>query len=375
MKPKSFLFIIAFAFVMLSGVEAYAQSPQLINYQAVARNTGGQLIINQNISVRISILSGSPAGTAEYSETHAVTTNQFGIFTIQIGGGTVVSGSFAAISWSAASHYVKVEADETGGSNYQLLGTSQLISVPYSLYSEKSGKAMNDQDTSATNELQQLSINNYQLSISNGNTVALPTYSTGTGIQITGNTITNTAPNQMQVLSISNDTLYLSNGGFVKLPPATGTTVFKDSEFAVINETSNSSAPITACVATLAGQGAGNVDNGTHDYKISFYKSTSETVTGPASNSVTVVFNGTDGKISLTNIPISSDPSVIGRKIYRRFYPAGQDYKLVTTIADNTTTTFTDNISYSNLGSLAQGETKFLFITDCCANKRMFIKF
>ncbi|MBI4945225.1 MAG: hypothetical protein HY840_02355 [Bacteroidetes bacterium] len=147
----AFTFFLLTYFLLLLPAAAFSQSPQLINYQAVARNTGGQLIANQNISVRISILSGSPTGTAEYSETHAVTTNQFGIFNIQIGGGTLVSGSFAAISWSVALHFVKVEADETGGTNYQLMGTSQLISVPYSLYAEKSGDGFSGNYNELTN--------------------------------------------------------------------------------------------------------------------------------------------------------------------------------------------------------------------------------
>ncbi|MBI5220181.1 MAG: hypothetical protein HY958_14735 [Bacteroidia bacterium] len=139
MKRTVLLFLLIVAGLTMLFSDSFGQSPQLINYQAVASNTGGQLIANQNISVRISILSGSPTGTTEYSETHAVTTNQFGIFTIQIGGGTVVSGIFYTINWSNANHYVKVEADETGGANYQLLGTSQLVSVPYALYAENAG--------------------------------------------------------------------------------------------------------------------------------------------------------------------------------------------------------------------------------------------
>jgi len=135
---KITLSILAFAVCFLQfAFICSAQTPQLVNYQAIARDTSGQLIVNQNISVRISILSGSPTGTAEYVETHAVTTNQFGIFILQIGGGAVVSGTFSAIAWGDTSHYVKVEADETGGTNYQFLGTSQLISVPYAMYADK----------------------------------------------------------------------------------------------------------------------------------------------------------------------------------------------------------------------------------------------
>ena len=85
--------------ILFSSILSFAQAPARFNYQAVARNTSGNLIINQNISVRISILTGSTTGATEYSETHSVTTDAFGVFNLLVGGGTVVSGSFEAITW------------------------------------------------------------------------------------------------------------------------------------------------------------------------------------------------------------------------------------------------------------------------------------
>ena len=72
-----------------------------------------------------------------FSETHAPVTNQFGLFTLQVGAGTVVSGTFATINWGVGDKYIRTSVDLTGGTNYQLMGMSQLLSVPYAFYAEK----------------------------------------------------------------------------------------------------------------------------------------------------------------------------------------------------------------------------------------------
>ena len=73
-----------------------AQAPESINYQAVARDNSGNLLANQAIRFRLSILQGSVVGTVVYSETQLKTTNQFGLATLSIGSGTVLSGSFSS---------------------------------------------------------------------------------------------------------------------------------------------------------------------------------------------------------------------------------------------------------------------------------------
>jgi len=110
-----------------------------MNYQGVARDNGGNVLTNQNVGLRLSILSGSISGTVEYSETLTAATNDFGLFNVQLGGGSIVSGSFSGIDWGSNSHFVKVEMDASGGTSYTLMGTSQLLSVPYALYAENSG--------------------------------------------------------------------------------------------------------------------------------------------------------------------------------------------------------------------------------------------
>jgi trimeric autotransporter adhesin len=132
MKTLTF-FIIA----LFLGVVVLAQTPQSFRYQAVARDNSGNVLENQPVSFKISILSGSVSGTVSYSETHTgLTTNAFGLVELEIGKGTPVTGTFSAINWGINSYFVKIEMDPDGGTAYQVLSTSQLLSAPYALYAK-----------------------------------------------------------------------------------------------------------------------------------------------------------------------------------------------------------------------------------------------
>ena len=117
----------------ISCLIANAQAPEKINYQAVARDLSGTPLVNQSLVVIFQIRQGSPTGTSVYTETHAsVSTNQFGLFTAEIGGGIPSTGTFAAINWGGSLHYLSVIIDGIP------MGTSQLLSVPYALYAKQS---------------------------------------------------------------------------------------------------------------------------------------------------------------------------------------------------------------------------------------------
>jgi hypothetical protein len=110
-----------------------AQAPNLLSYQAVVRNAANQLVINQNVGIKFSILKSSATGAVVYAETQNSTTNSNGLFTTNIGSGTVISGSMASINWANDVYFIKSEIDLAGGSNYTITGTQQLLSVPYAL--------------------------------------------------------------------------------------------------------------------------------------------------------------------------------------------------------------------------------------------------
>lgn len=136
--------------ILLFAIGSFAQSPQSFNYQAVARDAGGNILSNQTIGVKFSLRQGSSTGTIVYSETFTPTTNQFGLFATAIGQGAVVSGSFSAIDWSTGSYWLQVQLDPSGGSSYTDMGTSQLLSVPYALYAASSGTSGLTGPTGAT---------------------------------------------------------------------------------------------------------------------------------------------------------------------------------------------------------------------------------
>ncbi len=139
-------FLAVFVFSSLLGLGLCAQEiqpPQSFNYQGVARNFSGAVLPHQNIGLRISILNGTATGNVLYSETFTDSTNQFGLFSLHIGEGTVVLGNFSSIYWASGKKWLQIEADMSGGINYSLLSTSELLSVPYALYSAKSGYSQN----------------------------------------------------------------------------------------------------------------------------------------------------------------------------------------------------------------------------------------
>lgn len=127
-------FITLCASILMSTL-VFAQAPQKMSYQAVIRNSSNALVVNTQVGMQISILQGAASGTAVYVETQTPTTNTNGLASLEIGGGTVVSGNFANINWANGPYFIKTETDPTGGTNYTITGTSQLLSVPYAFFS------------------------------------------------------------------------------------------------------------------------------------------------------------------------------------------------------------------------------------------------
>jgi hypothetical protein len=116
-----------------------AQAPQGIPYQAIARNVSGVAIANTAVKVRFSIRDSIATGAIKYQETHNPTTSALGLFSVNVGMGTVVSGTFSGINWGKNAKFLQVELDPAGGSSYTDLGTTQMMSVPYALYSGTAG--------------------------------------------------------------------------------------------------------------------------------------------------------------------------------------------------------------------------------------------
>jgi hypothetical protein len=113
-----------------------AQAPQGFNYQAIVRNSSGQLLLNQDVRVKFNILQNSSKGDIVYSETQTANTDDLGQINLVVGRGTAPTGTFSAINWGGGSYFLGIELDS--GSGYVPMGTTQLLSVPYALYSGSS---------------------------------------------------------------------------------------------------------------------------------------------------------------------------------------------------------------------------------------------
>jgi hypothetical protein len=133
---KLILSLVAVATIALT---SFGQAPEGFKYQAVVRDAGNTILNNQAVGLRLTIQQGAIGGTTVYAETFAPTTNAYGLVNLEIGNGTVVSGTFANIDWSAGPYFMETAVDVSGGTNYSVMGTSQLMSVPYALYAKTSG--------------------------------------------------------------------------------------------------------------------------------------------------------------------------------------------------------------------------------------------
>jgi hypothetical protein len=274
---KTTLFFVA----MLATLLTFSQAPELINYQAVARSNAGVPLANTSVNLIFEIIQTSTA-VVVYKETQSDITNNFGLFTSEIGSGTVVTGSFSAISWGLSAHTLRITI------NGDVMQATQLLSVPYALYAKESlsgpqGLAgincwdtnnnsfqdlsedingdgfwnsldcVGDSGFAGTAGVNGLSVNwnatqpatpilndayydsvlgqsliwdgtAWQQMTQDGIT---PTFFAGPGVSIVGNTISATdtsVTNEIQSLSINgtNDTIFLTNGGFVPLPANNG---------------------------------------------------------------------------------------------------------------------------------------------------------
>ena len=194
MKPLLTLLLVLSLLGNLPG-----QVPHAFNYQGLARDNVGDPITNQFIGVKVTILTGSASGLTDYQETHNVETNDLGMFSLIVGEGNVVVGLIQDIDWAKDSKFLEIAIDPTGGSTYQVLGTVQLLSVPYALYAESSA---GDGDSDPQNELQDLFIEENLLRIEGGNTVDLSMFDTDD-----------------QTLSLNNTILSISEGNTVDLSP------------------------------------------------------------------------------------------------------------------------------------------------------------
>lgn len=188
--------LLTIVWVALLAMGSWAQAPQGFNYQAVIRDAGNTLVTNQAIGIRMTIQQGAIGGSIVYQEAFAASTNAYGLVNLTIGSGAPLAGDFTIIDWANGPYFIETAVDISGGTNYAVMGTSQLLSVPYALHAQKADSVINDKvddaDASPTNELQTIRRSGTTVILSKGGGTyqdSVNTYVGGNNITVTGNTI------------------------------------------------------------------------------------------------------------------------------------------------------------------------------------------
>jgi len=198
--------LLSIAILAAFALTAFAQTPQSFKYQAVARDANQQLMKNQVIGIRLSLLEGSANGNSVYSEVHYPTTSDLGVFSLEVGKGIIQGGAMSNADWGNNNYWLRVEMDPQGGNNFKMMGTSQLLSVPYALHAA-TVTDKDDADADPNNEIQNITFdpNTKMLTLSNGGQVDLSSLGGGGG------------GSDDQTLSLNGTILSIENGNSVNL--------------------------------------------------------------------------------------------------------------------------------------------------------------
>lgn len=149
------IFLFGFLLLVVSSI-GYAQAPYQFSFQGVARDASGKIVTNQEIGYSFNLHQDSPGGPTVYTREGSTITNGSGIFNLTVG--TAASPLPASLEWGAKSFFLQVGVDSDGAANgytFTDIGTTQLLSVPYSLYSNESGKWRNNESVLQTGTLGQ----------------------------------------------------------------------------------------------------------------------------------------------------------------------------------------------------------------------------
>ena len=190
--------ILSLVAIVTLSLSTFGQAPEGFKYQAVVRDAGGLILNNQAVGLRLTVQQGSIGGTAVYTETFATTTNAYGLVNLEIGTGTTAD-DFTMIDWSNGPYFMESAVDFLGGMTWVVMGTSQLMSVPYALHSKTAENVTNDSvddaDNDPSNELQTISRNGTTVTLTNGGSFedSIVEYTAGAGIDITNNVISSTS--------------------------------------------------------------------------------------------------------------------------------------------------------------------------------------
>jgi hypothetical protein len=228
---KLILTLLLFVTVTLS---VFAQSPEKMSYQAIIRAQDNNLVTNSNISLKIIVHQGTVAGTNVYEETHSVSTNNNGLVSLEIGTGKITTGTFSAIAWEKGPYFIETKVDVAGGTNYNIIGITQLLSVPYALHAKTAERIVGTNTTSPYKAVVIPFTNSRNIAGSDINntiectTSATLTLTAGFGNMAVGETINLEAHNGavLTILASSGVTINYNANGSAKFSSAAGNVRF-----------------------------------------------------------------------------------------------------------------------------------------------------
>lgn len=200
---------------------ALAQTPQAVCYQGGATNADGSVLASQSISIRASVVRGNANGIVEWSETHNTTTDEFGLFNINVGQGMRTGGQqnmFSDINWGSGDYFLQIEMDPFGGTNYDMMGTTQILSVPYALYSDAANSAVTAESAGSAMRADSAGYANSAGTAMQADSAAAAGFATQAGALVGENDISNT--NELQSITQEGDSLILSGGNTIFLDVA-----------------------------------------------------------------------------------------------------------------------------------------------------------
>jgi hypothetical protein len=203
--------ILSLLVIVTISLSSFGQAPEAFKYQAVIRDGSSLILTNQLVGMQLMIRQGSAGGTPVYTETFTPTTNGYGLVNLEIGTGTT-SDDFTIIDWANGPYFIETAVDITGGVAYLVMGTSQLMSVPYALHAKTADNVLNDAvddaDSDPANELQIMNMSNDTLYLSNGGSVYLGAYGIDNVIDADAD-----PNNEIQDLQLLGNILTITNNG------------------------------------------------------------------------------------------------------------------------------------------------------------------
>lgn len=228
---KLTLSILLFVTVTLN---VFAQAPEKMSYQAIIRSQTNSLVKNSDISLKIIVHQGTTTGTKVYEETHFVKTNNNGLVSLEIGTGNIFTGNFSTIIWEKGPYFIETQVDATGGSNYNIVGITQLLSVPYALHAKTAERLVGTNSSSPNKAVVVPFTTSRSITSSDVNniiectTTAILTLTSGFGAMAVGDTVNLEAHNGavLTIQAASGVTINYTSSGIANFTSTTGNVKF-----------------------------------------------------------------------------------------------------------------------------------------------------